>query len=60
MKKLIFIRHGKAEEQNTDISDFERSLTTKGKKEVHNIALKLRVKQPSIDLFMTSPAFRAH
>jgi phosphohistidine phosphatase len=59
MKKIIFIRHGKAEEQNSDISDFERSLTTKGKKEVHNVALKLREKQPNIDLFLTSPAFRA-
>jgi phosphohistidine phosphatase len=59
MKKIIFIRHGKAEDQNTDISDFERALTTKGKKEVHNIALKLREKQSQIDLFVSSPAFRA-
>jgi phosphohistidine phosphatase len=59
MKKLIFIRHGRAEEQNADISDFERSLTTKGKKEVHNVALKLHEKQFSIDLFISSPAFRA-
>ena len=59
MKKLIFIRHGKAEEQNADISDFERSLTTKGKKELHRMGLMLHEKQPSIDLFVTSPAFRA-
>ena len=31
MKKLIFIRHGKAEDQAADISDFERSLTLRGK-----------------------------
>jgi phosphohistidine phosphatase len=59
MKKIIFIRHGKAEDLNPDISDFERSLTTKGKKELHYIALKLHEKQPSIDLFISSPAFRA-
>jgi phosphohistidine phosphatase len=59
MKKIIFIRHGKAEDQNADITDFERSLTTKGKKELHNIASKLLARQTSIDLFLTSPAFRA-
>ena len=59
MKKIIFIRHGKAEDQNHDLSDFERSLTTKGKKEIHNVAMRLHEKQPSIDLFITSPAFRA-
>jgi phosphohistidine phosphatase len=59
MKRVIFIRHGKAEDQNSDISDFERSLTSKGKKELHDTALKLHEKQPSIDLFLSSPAFRA-
>jgi phosphohistidine phosphatase len=59
MKRIIFIRHGKAEDLNSDISDFERSLTTKGKRELHDIALKLHEKQPSIDLFLSSPAFRA-
>lgn len=59
MKKLIFIRHGKAEEQNSDISDFERSLTTKGKRELHKVAAILHEREPSINLFLTSPAFRA-
>ncbi len=31
MKKLIFVRHGKAEDESPEISDFERSLTLKGK-----------------------------
>ena len=28
MKKLIFVRHGKAEDPASGISDYERSLTT--------------------------------
>ena len=51
MKKILFIRHGKAEDQNTDITDFERSLTTKGKKELHTVAARLQEKQASIGLF---------
>jgi phosphohistidine phosphatase SixA len=31
MKRLIFVRHGKAEDGSPEISDFERSLTLKGK-----------------------------
>ena len=31
MKKLIFVRHGKAEDDSPEISDFERSLVSKGK-----------------------------
>ena len=40
MKKLIFVRHGKAEEES-GISDFERSLTLKGKVISGLMALKL-------------------
>jgi phosphohistidine phosphatase len=31
MKRLIFVRHGRAEDDSPEISDFERSLTLKGK-----------------------------
>lgn len=59
MKKLIFIRHGKAEDPTTEISDFERSLTPKGKMISKQVALKLREKENSTGLMITSPAFRA-
>lgn len=59
MKKLIFVRHGKAEDAQSGISDPERSLTPKGKVISRLMAGKLReiVKSPVI--MITSPAFRA-
>jgi phosphohistidine phosphatase len=59
MKKLIFIRHGRAEEQAPDISDFERSLTLKGKAISRLMARRLREKENSKGVIITSPAFRA-
>ena len=58
-KKLIFIRHGKAEDQVTEISDFERSLTTKGKSQSKLMAHLLASKEKDLGLVITSPAFRA-
>jgi phosphohistidine phosphatase len=59
MKKLIFIRHGKAEEIPNGIPDYERSLTTKGKVICRLMAHKFLEVDPSPGLFVTSPAFRA-
>jgi len=59
MKKLIFVRHSKSENQVFDISDFERSLTTKGKRVANAMALKLKEKESSIGVVISSPAFRA-
>lgn len=59
MKKLIFIRHGKAEDQVTDISDFERSLTLRGKSQSKLMAQLLRSHEKGLGLMITSPAFRA-
>jgi phosphohistidine phosphatase len=59
MKKLIFIRHGKAEDQTTDISDFERSLTLRGKSQSKLMAKFLRSHEKDLGLMITSPAFRA-
>ena len=59
MKKLIFVRHSKAEDPTFDISDFERSLTTKGKYIANAMALQLKEKEPSIGVVISSPAFRA-
>jgi phosphohistidine phosphatase len=59
MKKLIFIRHGRAEDPNSEISDFERSLTIKGKVVSKLMARRFREKENDAGLFITSPAFRA-
>jgi phosphohistidine phosphatase len=59
MKKLIFVRHGKAEDGSPEISDFERSLTLKGKSVSRMMAQKLKEKEVSPGIVVTSPAFRA-
>lgn len=59
MKKLIFVRHGRAEDQAAEISDFERSLTLKGKMIARLMAGKLKEREDSPGLILTSPAFRA-
>jgi phosphohistidine phosphatase len=59
MKKLIFVRHGRAEEQS-DLTDFERSLTTRGKIISAHMASLLSLKEQDPCLFITSPAFRAY
>jgi phosphohistidine phosphatase len=59
MKKIIFVRHGKAEEGSSEISDFERSLTLKGKVISRLMARELMRKEKSPGVIITSPAFRA-
>lgn len=59
MKRLIFIRHGKAEEAVREISDYERSLTHRGKAASRLVAVKLAETGVEIELFVASPAFRA-
>jgi phosphohistidine phosphatase len=59
MKKLIFVRHGKAEDDSPEISDFERSLTLKGKVISRLMARKLKEIEKSPGVILTSPAFRA-
>jgi phosphohistidine phosphatase len=59
MKKLIFIRHSKAEEPSPEISDFERSLTLKGKSISRMMAMRLREVENSPGIMISSPAFRA-
>jgi phosphohistidine phosphatase len=59
MKKLIFIRHGKAEDLTLEISDLERSLTIKGKMISKMVAHTLKEKESSPGTIITSHAFRA-
>jgi phosphohistidine phosphatase len=59
MKKIIFVRHGKAEDEIPELSDFERSLTPSGKKISKQMADLFSKKQGSPGLMISSPAFRA-
>jgi phosphohistidine phosphatase len=59
MKRLIFMRHGKAEDPLDGISDLERSLTLKGKVVSRQMAQKLKEKIKNPGAIITSPAFRA-
>jgi phosphohistidine phosphatase len=59
MKKIIFVRHGRAEDQASEISDFERSLTLKGKIISKQMARRFLEKENEPGLLITSPAFRA-
>jgi phosphohistidine phosphatase len=53
------VRHGKAEDPASGISDYERSLTLKGKIISRQMGLKLREMDKSSVTIITSPAFRA-
>lgn len=59
MKRLIFVRHGKAEDGSLNSIDFERSLTAKGKDVSRKMAARLREKIKDPGVLVTSPAFRA-
>jgi phosphohistidine phosphatase len=59
MKKIILVRHGKAEDPVSGISDFERSLTVRGKIISRLTAKKIRETVKSRTALITSPAFRA-
>ena len=59
MKKIIFVRHGKAEDPGQEFPDFERSLTGDGKDISRRMAVKLKEKVNDLGIIVTSPAFRA-
>ena len=59
MKKIIFVRHGKAEEPCDGFADFERSLTERGKNISRLMASKLKEIEKDPGIIITSPAFRA-
>ena len=60
MKKMIFVRHGKAEEHTGSHDDYERSLITKGKSVSAKMARLLKKKLDDHAVLITSPAFRAY
>lgn len=58
-RKLIFIRHARAEDQASGMSDFERSLTKKGKLQSRQMAQVMKSKEKDPGMIVSSPAFRA-
>jgi phosphohistidine phosphatase len=59
MKTLLLVRHAKSSWDAPGLSDFDRTLNERGKKDAPEMAKRLKGKDISIDLFVSSPAKRA-
>jgi phosphohistidine phosphatase len=58
-KTLIIVRHAKSSWENEDLSDFERPLNDRGKRDAPRMAKRLKEKRVYPDMMLTSPAQRA-
>ena len=59
MKILLLIRHAKSSWDDASISDFDRPLNGRGKRDAPVMAHRLLEKKIKIDAFISSPAKRA-
>ena len=59
MKTLILIRHAKSSWDQPGISDFDRQLNERGKKDAPEMAKRLKAKSIELDGIVSSPAKRA-
>ena len=59
MKVLYIIRHAKSSWDDDRLTDFERPLNSRGKKDAPKMARRLKEKEVHPDLLLTSPAKRA-
>lgn len=59
MKTLILIRHAKSSWDDAGLSDFERPLNDRGKKDAPMMADRLHERGIKVDAFISSPAKRA-
>ena len=59
MKKLLLLRHGNALFPDSGMDDYDRPLSSRGKKEINNIAYKLLENKRIPDIIITSTAKRA-
>jgi phosphohistidine phosphatase len=59
MKTLLIIRHAKSSWDNVLVTDFDRSLNERGRRDAPAMAQKLLRSGVQIDLFVSSPAKRA-
>ncbi|RZM26447.1 MAG: phosphohistidine phosphatase, partial [Pedobacter sp.] len=58
-KQLILVRHGKAENQLPDSSDFDRKLTNRGRRDATEMAERLKARSIKPSYLFSSPAPRA-
>lgn len=59
MKTILLVRHAKSAWDDPSLSDFERTLTERGKSDAKMMAKRLKEKSIKIDLFISSSATRA-
>jgi phosphohistidine phosphatase len=59
MKTLYVVRHAKSSWEYDDLSDFERPLNERGKRDAPRMAKRLKEKNVHPDLLVSSPAKRA-
>jgi|SRR6478609_1692154 len=59
MKILYLVRHAKSSWSNLELSDFERPLNDRGKKDAPAMAKRMKEREIHIDHMITSPAKRA-
>jgi phosphohistidine phosphatase len=59
MKTLILVRHAKSSWDEAGLSDSERPLNERGKKDAPEMAVRLRKKGLAVDKLVSSPAERA-
>lgn len=59
MKTILLVRHAKSSWENFSVSDEERPLNERGKKNAPEMAKRLLKKNIKIDAFISSPAKRA-
>jgi len=59
MRTLTIVRHAKAEANSLTAKDFDRSLTSRGRKDIKRMANLIATLDPRVDLIVSSPAKRA-
>ncbi len=59
MNSIYLVRHANSGWENAQVTDFERTLSAKGRKEAAEMALRLFEKGVRPDLIVSSPAGRA-
>jgi phosphohistidine phosphatase len=59
MKTVILVRHAKSSWDDPSMTDFDRPLNDRGKKDAPEMADRLLKRKISIDTFISSPAKRA-
>jgi len=59
MMTLYLVRHAKSSWENPDLSDFDRPLNDRGRKDAPRMGKRLKEREVAPDLMLSSPAKRA-